>query len=312
MIAEQGASRDVSAVIITYFPEVEALRASLAGLAEQVERILIVDNATHDAAFDAFVRDLPAGVILLRNPVNLGLGAAMNRAAQWAAEHDSGYLLLLDQDSVVRPGMVATLLDALVTLAQSAKVAAVGPTFVDRRTGQPAPFVRIGFPFNRKIHCREGDTVECDFLISSGSLIPLAALAQVGCMDESLFIDNVDLEWCFRARSQGWQLHGVGSARMEHAIGDRIVRLPLGLGEVIVHSPVRLYYMMRNRLLLYRRADTPPVWIAQDIPRLVLKLLRLALLVPPRIANLRHMLAGLRDGLGGVSGPFRGVSRGPA
>ena len=77
----------------------------------------------------------------------------------------------------------------------------------------------------------------------------------------------------------------------------------MALGASFVHSPLRLYYMMRNRVLLYRRSATPFVWIVQDIPRALLKLLRFSLLVAPRGRNARAMLAGLRDGILGRTGP---------
>lgn len=57
--------------------------------------------------------------------------------------------------------------------------------------------------------------------------------------------------------------------------------------------------MMRNRVLLYRRGYTPKRWIAQDLPRLLAKLLIFSLLVSPRRANLRCMMAGLRAGMKG-------------
>jgi len=49
---------------------------------------------------------------------------------------------------------------------------------------------------------------------------------------------------------------------------------------------------------------TPGVWIAQDLPRLALKLLRFGLFVPPRRRNLAAMLRGIRHGLAGKTGPF--------
>ena len=60
---------------------------------------------------------------------------------------------------------------------------------------------------------------------------------------------------------------------------------------------------MRNRVLLYRRPGTPWRWIAQDVPRAVLKFLGFSLVVAPRGANLRAMCRGLRDGLAGREGP---------
>ena len=115
-------------------------------------------------------------------------------------------------------------------------------------------------------------------------------------------IDNVDLKWSFRVRDRGYGLYGVCGAQMAHRLGDDRVRLPGGASQV-VHGPVRLYFIMRNRVALYRRPHTPRVWVAQDIPRVLLKLVIFTVLVGPRRRNAAMMLRGLFDGLRGRSGP---------
>lgn len=125
----------------------------------------------------------------------------------------------------------------------------------------------------------------------------MAVLEQVGGMDSGLFIDNVDLEWSFRARALGYSLHGVCAATMLHRLGDARRTLPFGLGQVVVHGPDRLYYIMRNRVKLYRLPHTPGRWIAQDFPRLMVKLLLFGVWIGPRKRNLRYMLRGLLDGI---------------
>jgi rhamnosyltransferase len=243
-------------------------------------------------------------VTVLPQATNVGLSQAQNIGIAWARQHGYRYVLLLDQDSMPGPRMVAALLDALGQLEGQARVAAVGPRFRDLREAGDAPFVRVRFPLNRKLWCRPGDrTVPCDFLISSGALIPMHVLDDVGAMDAGLFIDNVDLEWSFRARSMGYSLHGVCAATMHHHLGDARTRLPFGLGQVTVHGPSRLYYMMRNRVRLYRMRHTPRAWVAQDVPRVLAKLLLFGLLISPRRRNLRWMIRGLWDGWRGREGP---------
>lgn len=293
-------------MVVTYCPDTAELSQVLTRIAPQVQRVLLIDNATPVESFDAASPGpFPTNVHVVRNPENEGLGRAYNHGARLARDAGCRFVLLMDQDSLVAPDLVERLVAAHESLRPDTHVGAVGAAFVDAHTGRPAPFVRIGFPLNRKIPAPDHGCVEADFLISSGTLIALDVIDAVGGMDESLFIDNVDLEWSFRARAAGYRLFGVGDARMTHRIGHALHRLPLGLGHVIVHAPVRLYYMMRNRVLLYRQAHTPGVWIAQDVPRLVLKLLRLSLFVPPRRRNLRAMVRGLVDGVRGLHGPCR-------
>lgn len=287
-------STRVCAVVVTYYPDHGALKQLLDAACPQVDAVVLVDNTpTSDAAAREH-----EGVHVIRLQRNAGLAAAQNMGIAWARQQGHARVLLLDQDSVPGQGMVAALLDALARSHAEGAIGAAGPRFRDLREQRAAPFVRIGFPLNRKLWCEHAEQVmACDFLISSGSLIPMAVLDAVGGMDEGLFIDNIDLEWSFRARARGYVLHGVCAATMFHRLGDARRRMPLGLGHVVVHGPARLYYMMRNRVLLYRMPHTPGVWVAQDVPRIVAKLFLFGVMVGPRLRNLRYMLRGLYDGV---------------
>lgn len=295
---------DVCAVLVTWRPDLIVLAELLAALAPQVERVVLVDNASPDPGFRDFCTGHPE-VVLLALPENRGLAFALNEGIRRARSlRGVAHVLLMDQDSVPEPGMAAALRAALDRRAESERVAAVGPCFRDAREDADAPFVRIRFPFNRKLRCTgECEEVRCDFLISSGCLIPLAVLDEVGDMDDTLFIDNVDLDWCFRASAAGFALYGVCGARLRHRLGDARQRVPGLPRGIVVHPPRRLFYMMRNRVWLYRRAYTPKRWIAQDLSRLAVKLALFSLLVPPRGKNLRCMLAGLRAGIAGRATP---------
>ena len=295
---------DVCAVVVSYHPDPLVIRSLVEAVAGQVGAVVLVDNGGAGAWQPAVAEILRAGGgAVLVQPHNVGLALAQNIGIGWAREHGYRQVLLLDQDSEPGDGMVAALQQALSMLSQSGKVAAVGPRFHDLREDRDAPFVRLGFPLNRKSWCVPGTPhIRCDFLISSGTLIPVAVLDQVGPMDAGLFIDNVDMEWGFRAQAQGYALYGVCAATMHHRLGDTRRALPFELGQVVVHRPVRLYYMMRNRVRLYRLPHTPRVWIAQDLPRVLVKLMLFGVLIGPRWRNLRWMLRGLVDGMHGRQG----------
>ncbi|MGE6334163.1 glycosyltransferase family 2 protein [Stenotrophomonas sp. NPDC077659] len=305
---EQAAARSsdgdaprVCAVIVTYGPDPALLPRVVDSVLQQVGHLVVFDNGSGEVDVAALLGGR-AGVSLVASPHNVGLGCALNRAYETAATLGYDHVLLMDQDSVLAPGMVDVLWTALTELAQSGPVAAVGPQFRDSRSGVLAPFVRFGFPLNHKLRGGPGQRVSCDFLITSGSLVPMKALHAIGPMDEGLFIDNLDMDWCFRAKRAGYALYGICDAQMSHSIGEELLPSRAKPDGVIVHKPFRLYFIMRNRVLLYARAYTPRVWIAQDIPRLLLKLVGNGLFLAPRWVRLRFMLKGLWDGMRGVTG----------
>lgn len=73
----------------------------------------------------------------------------------------------------------------------------------------------------------------------------------VGMMDEELFIDYVDTEWCLRCLNYGILVHIIPDIEMVHAIGDKSVKI-CGIN-IPIHSPVRRYYRVRNAFLLLRK-----------------------------------------------------------
>ncbi|WP_130619615.1 glycosyltransferase family 2 protein [Dyella amyloliquefaciens] len=299
----EHSTNDVCAIVVTYHPEPAVLGALLEALSGQVAATLIVDN-TACAQGEALGDVALHGAHVLQQSQNQGLAMAQNKGIAWARERGYGYVLLLDQDSTPGEGMVRELLAAYAQFPRDLPVAAVGPRFHDLREDRDAPFVRIGHVVNQKLWCEhDRQVLACDFLISSGALIPLSVIDEVGDMDAGLFIDNVDLEWSFRVRAKGYQLYGVCAAMMNHRLGDSRRALPFSLGQVIVHGPTRLYFMTRNRLRLYGMRHTPTAWIIQDVPRFLIKLLLFGVLIGPRLRNLRFMLRGICDGLRGRQGP---------
>lgn len=268
---------------------------------------MVVDNGSGAQAqtqIEEYAKQI--GFELLSFAENLGVATAQNRGFARARELKCDFVVLFDQDSTPRPGMVRVLHRALAELGgRGIEVAAVGPRLVDRRTGESTPFVRFGmFGLTRHVYRASDSTaIAADFLISSGMMIPLSVLDRVGLSEEGLFIDNVDLEWCFRARSKGYQLFGVGDAELEHAVGDQVTRL--GSRVIHHHSPLRQYYIMRNRICLYQRSYSPWGWVIQDFIRLLFKFTVFSLFFAPRWENFRMMISGIKDGLRNKTGPLR-------
>ena len=201
----------------------------------------------------------------------MGLAAAFNSGIARARDLGATHVLLLDQDSVPAPDMVEHLLSTWTCATESNDVAACGPVYRDDRIGGTAEFVRFrSFPPVRVKPQGQPARFDVDMLISSGSLIPMAVIEHIGAMDETLFIDHVDTDWCLRAAAAGYRLLAVRPARMDHRLGDRWVpflgrRLPL-------HGPSRLYYIARNSVRLYTRPHAHLAWCLSDLRRLAVVL----------------------------------------
>jgi len=296
------------ACVVTYEPD----RDQLLELAMDLQavpglQIVFVDNSeseTGTAEVNAVGRGLDIRVFC--NPVNRGVGAAHNVGAELARRMGCDRLLLLDQDSRIPASAVLALHAALDFLQSTGRpVAAVGPALFDPRCGNWLPFVRLGAALRmRHVEHKDDELVPCDLLISSGSLIPLSALQKVGPLDEALFIEYVDVEWCLRARARGMRVFGVPAAVMQHTIGEIKVRR---LGRWLpLHSPVRHYYAVRNALLFARKPYLSLRWRLHLITRALALFAIYAGTCAPRLERARWLGLGLWHGLIGRGGRLGG------
>ena len=220
----------------------------------------------------------PARIVIVDPGGNVGLAAGHNLALSHIFASGCSHALLFDQDSLPQGDMLGELLRIEQGLVADARtVGAVGPALVaggdDRMTG----FIRFSGLWRRILTCADADlpvpACRSDFLITSGTLLRREVFERVGLFDESLFIDNVDIEWCCRAASLGYSCYGAVEARMQHALGDRTMRNPIARNLILaIHSPLRIYYITRNRLLLYSMPHIPLGWKLADFPRMVNRL----------------------------------------
>jgi rhamnosyltransferase len=149
----------------------------------------------------------------------------------------------------------------------------------------------------------DGACAEVDFLISSGSLFATTTFEEVGLMQERLFIDHVDTDWCFRAKAVGMQMFAVCDAHLFHSLGDNIRRTWfLRWRDVHVHSTMRDYYMFRNTVLMLRSTPIPFPWRVRLVNRLAMFIVFSLAFLPPRGERIGRMISGLWDGLRNKSG----------
>jgi rhamnosyltransferase len=192
----------VLAVIVCHEPELHVLDTLVAQLRDSRKlSVVLIDNSETAAGMQLV--EAVAGhhrVELVQNGRNLGVAEAQNIGIARAQVAGCTHVLLLDQDSALDAINVDRMLAAFWVLRLSGRrIAALGPSVVDPDTKLPMDFVRLGRLRMKRLP-RTTDPVSCDMLISSGCLIALDALAEVGPMDAALFIDYVDMEWCTRAR----------------------------------------------------------------------------------------------------------------
>jgi len=293
----------IGAVVVTFNPDLARLREVIAAIAPQVREILVVDNGSGTSPANYLRKLAETPLFALELGDNHGIAAAQNLGLAWLRGRGASHALILDHDAVAAPGMVGALLEEMQSReTRGARLAAVGPLICDPRRDAPAPFFRVARFGMQRITAPDPGEHSCraDFLISAGALLAMRALDDIGPMDEGLFIDYVDLEWCMRATQRGYQLYGHYGTRIDHRLGEEPLRF---LGRRFMsHSPLRHYYMTRNALALWRMPHARFGWKCFDAFALAVRGILFSTLAPRRAGHLRMILRGLAHGLRGKRG----------
>ena len=222
----------LSIVIVNYnvreFLEqaLSSLQAALAGLSHEV---WVVDNASTDGSVE-WLRSHYPQVRLIANTVNVGFARANNQAL---AACQGQFICLLNPDTIVQENTFSSL---LAFFAAHPHAGAVGCKVLNPdgslqlacRRSFPTPWVALTkiiglaalFPRSR-IFGRYNLTfldpeqsAEVEALSGSFMLIRRETVQQVGFLDEAFFMYGEDLDYCFRIREAGWQIHYVPDTRI--------------------------------------------------------------------------------------------------
>ncbi|MFM0004534.1 MULTISPECIES: glycosyltransferase family 2 protein [Paraburkholderia] len=285
------------AVVVFYNPDAACIERANRLAARM--HCVVVDN-TPDVR-PASELGLAGAIEYLPNGENAGIATAINQGVEALIRGGFDMAIIFDQDSEP-PASLFTELPKVIDAANASgeRVALAGPAYEDARLRGLAPFVRFKWGTLERIVPQGDQPIEVDFLISSGSCINLRWWSSIGPMDDALFIDFVDLEWCVRAKQKGYRVLGVPWVHMSHELGGEPVRV---LGRAYpMHSPLRHYYLFRNAVVLIGRSYVPWTWKSSELVKFPVRLVIYSLMPSQRMAHLKMALLGMWDGIRGRLG----------
>ncbi len=216
-------------VVISTFNTRAMLAACLESVLRDLERtglsheVIVVDDASTDGSADMVATRFPQ-VRLLRHADNQGYARANNAGIRAAA---GATVFLLNSDTVVLPGAIAELFEALTSRAG---VAAVGPTLLDsdgsgQRScwrfplasliGNTLWLFRLGLMDDYRSWDRRTDR-EVDWISSAALMVRAATFTEVGLLDEGFGVYGVDVDWALRARRRGYRFVLVAGPAVIH------------------------------------------------------------------------------------------------
>ncbi len=211
-----------------------------AALVDLPAKTYVVDNGSSDGSVEFVRREFP-WVDLVDAGRNLGFAAANNLVL---GRVEGSAVLLLNPDTICRPGSLAALHAFLVA---TPRAAAVGPTLTDADGGititygnLPAlryhllellgPHRRRWPPCLRRatfarIPDRRDGTRKVGYVAGACMMIAADALDDVGPLDERFFLYFEETDWCARAAQKGWDVYHVAGVEVVHLEGRAAARV---------------------------------------------------------------------------------------
>lgn len=287
----------IGAVIVTYNPNIEDLSLLINSITSSTYKIIIVDNGSANIELVKELFSDKCQTIELFD--NMGIGFAQNRGIEnLLNDTQVDAVILFDHDSHPEEDMIPTLSTEFKKLKQQGiKIGAIGPVYIDKRTQKKYPIsIFSGFKLLHK-YPQEGDNtpIFASFLIASGCMIHRDTFREVGLMNEEFFIDYIDIEWSFRAKSFGFDLYATPLAKMDHKIGDD--RLSVLGREISLHSPLRRYYLARNSVLMLKKGYINWQYKVRESFYTFSRVFVYLLLVNHKATYLKYIINGWYDGI---------------
>lgn len=283
---ENNIKKRITAVIVTYNPNEEKLGCIIDNISEQVSSIIIIDNSSTKLSLGIIAKDkvkyTPLGT-------NRGIAYAQN-VGFLEAYKDSDFIITFDQDSNVSNTFINDLYSEYNRLIDAGvnHVACIGPSVINERDGNVYEKYFIG---SSEI-CQGAFAVKS--VISSGTLYPVDSFAYIGLNKAHWFIDSIDIEWCYRARSIGYQVIMTRNVTMLHNLGMDDKKL-IGGKKINFGAPIRLYYVYRNWIFSLREPSFDLKYKLKIIINIPIKFCLFST-IAPKLERKKYMLKGIVDG----------------
>ncbi len=250
-------TRRLQVVVVNYRTAalaVECLRSIAAsGLASDRLGVRVVDNASGDDSVEVLREAVRRNgwsrwAEVAPAPRNGGFAYGNNAGIRAAlASPETEYVLLLNPDTVVRPGA----LDALVAFMDAHPRAGIAGSALEDAKGErdcsahntPSPLgelegsARAG-PLSRLLrrHAVSPPVQDvrhrCEWVSGASFMVRRQVVEEIGLLDEGFFLYFEEVDYCVRARRAGWEVWYVPESRVVHfegsstGIGERARRRP--------------------------------------------------------------------------------------
>jgi GT2 family glycosyltransferase len=219
--------------------------------------IIVVDNLSSDSSV-AEIRNRYPSVIMVENPSNDGFSKGNNIGIKSAVGR---YILLLNSDTIIGSDTLQTM---VAFMDRNLSVGAAGCKIIlpdgslDKacKRGFPTPSASFYYAFGiSKLfpnvprfnqyqlgYLDPDQDYAVDCLVGAFMLVRRQAIDQVGLLDEDFFMYGEDIDWCYRIKQGGWEIHYYPHTQIVHHKGASSRR-----------KPFKIIYEFHRAMYLFHR-----------------------------------------------------------
>jgi rhamnosyltransferase len=284
-------------VVVCYNPEKlgeNIVVKNIETYSDVFEKIIVVDNS-NNSNYNIFSNI--SNSVYLPNYKNLGIAEALNQGCKKALELNYEWVLTMDQDSRWddKESLLLYIDRAKQLYFANGKNVSFSPNMINitpppsyknacmlndikRKIKDKLKQIKKGYGSRVNIESSCSGYLDVKIVWTSGNILKLNIWELLGGFNEMLFIDDVDHEFCYRLRQQGYIIKRILTCNMNHNIGE--------------HEGIRMYYIIRN--CLYMKKYWPDFYI--DFKRgTYLRGLFLKKIKELKFIDLYYMYKGIKD-----------------
>lgn len=263
---------------------------------------IVVDNGSQDGSDLQLEREFPE-VTLLRNTDNQGFTGGNNRGIQHALDREFDYLMLLNNDTEVKPDF----LDHLINVIDAdPSIGAVQPKFYylnnkDRIWNAGGSIIKsLGWVRtigeNQLAKEKYDHPNSTEWITGCCFMVRTSIVREIGGLNDRFFLYYEDVEWSLRIRSLGYKLYYCPKSIIYHEAGASSKSENAGKEGPL--SPQVHYFATKNNILVLRKYTPwyfiPSVFLFQSgrytafIAYFIIR---------KRFQKIKFLYSGLKDGL---------------
>lgn len=214
-------------------------------------QLIIVDNGS-DKTVPLHLVEHEQKIKYVYLDKNLGFAGGNNRGIALA---DGDYLFFVNNDTEVAPGMIEPLLKVF---ADHPDAGMVSPKIIYHHTKdliqyagstELSPYTMRNATLGnmKRDDGQYNGTEKTAYVHGAAMIVPRKVVEDVGTMFEDYFLYYEELDWSERVKKAGYEIWYCGSSVIYH-------KESISTG---VNSPMKIYFLNRNRLVFARRNFSP-------------------------------------------------------